>query len=166
VTTGWRGDGRRVGDHGRMSDPTFETYDARVAEGLLAAHERDAGLPGWLGIRPVDLGPGTMRALVPVRPELLTPFGNLHGGVLAALCDHVLGTVCYPVIPRGAWAATTEFKLNYLAPVKGGDLEATATIVALSKRTAVVRIEVVNDGRTVCAAQGTVLVVASKPDGK
>jgi len=32
-----------VGDHGRMSDPTFETYDARVAEGLLAAHERDAG---------------------------------------------------------------------------------------------------------------------------
>ena len=40
-----------------------------------------------------------------------------------------------------------------------------ATIVALSKRTAVVRIEVVNDGRTVCAAQGTVLVVAPKPDG-
>jgi uncharacterized protein (TIGR00369 family) len=150
---------------GAMSDLTFDTYDARVAQGLLAAHERDAGLPGWLGIRPVDFGPGTMRAAVAVRPELLTPFGNLHGGVLAALCDHVLGTVCYPVIPRGAWAATTEFKLNYLAPVKGGDLEATATIVALSKRTAVVRIEVVNDGRTVCAAQGTVLVVAPKPDG-
>jgi uncharacterized protein (TIGR00369 family) len=154
-----------VGDDGGMSDLTFDTYDARVAQGLLAAHERDAGLPGWLGIRPVDFGPGTMKATVTVRPELLTPFGNLHGGVLAALCDHVLGTVCYPVIPRGAWAATTEFKLNYLAPVKGGDLEATATIVALSKRTAVVRIEVVNDGRIVCAAQGTVLVVAPKPDG-
>jgi 1,4-dihydroxy-2-naphthoyl-CoA hydrolase len=149
-----------------MSDLTFETYDTRVAEGLLAAHERDAGLPGWLGIRPVDFGPGTMKAALPVRSELLTPFGNLHGGVLAALCDHVLGTVCYPVIPPGAWAATTEFKLNYLAPVAGGELEASATIVALSKRTAVVRIEVTNDGRMVCAAQGTVLVVAPKPDGK
>jgi uncharacterized protein (TIGR00369 family) len=145
---------------------TFETYDARVAEGLLAAHERDAGLTGWLGIRPLEVGPGTMKATLPVRPGLLTPFGNLHGGVLAALCDHVLGTVCYPVIPRGAWAATTEFKLNYMAPVSGGDLEATATIVALSKRTAVVRIEVVNDGRIVCAAQGTVLVVLPKPDRK
>jgi acyl-coenzyme A thioesterase PaaI-like protein len=28
----------------------------------------------------------------------------------------------------------------------------------------VVRIEVVNDGRMVCAAQGTVLVVRPKPD--
>jgi uncharacterized protein (TIGR00369 family) len=157
---------RRLGDHGGMCDLTFETYDARVADGLLAAHEGDAGLPGWLGIRPVDVGPGTIKAVVPVRAELLTPFGNLHGGVLAALCDHVLGTVCYPVIPRGAWAATTEFKLNYLAPVTGGDLEATAKIVALSKRTAVVRIEVVNDERMVCAAQGTVLVVAPKPDDK
>ena len=79
-----------------------------------------------------------------MRDELMTPFGNLHGGVLAALCDHVLGTVCYPVIPRGAWAATTEFKLNYLAPVTEGALEATATIVSLTKRTAVVRIDVRN----------------------
>ena len=58
--------------------------------------------------------------------SLKTPFGNLHGGVLAALCDHVLGTVMYPVIARGAWAATTEFKINYLAPVTTGVLTATA----------------------------------------
>jgi uncharacterized protein (TIGR00369 family) len=148
-----------------MSDLSFETYDERVAQGLVSAHEQSEGLPGFLGMRLVDVGPGTVRAVLPVRPDLLTPFGNLHGGVLAALCDHVLGIVCYPVIPRGAWAATTEFKLNYLAPVSGGDLEATAAIVALSKRTAVVRIEVVNGSRVVCAAQGTVLVMPPKQDG-
>ena len=147
-----------------MADPTFETYDEEVAQGLMAAHERDEGLPGWLGVRLAEVEPGSVRAVVPVRSELLTPFGNLHGGVLAALCDHVLGIVCYPVIPRGAWAATTEFKLNYLAPVAGGELAATATIVALSKRTAVVRIEVANAGRTVCAAQGTVLVMPPRQD--
>jgi acyl-coenzyme A thioesterase PaaI-like protein len=39
------------------------------------------------------------------------------GGTFAALVDHVLGAVLDPLIPRGAWAATTEFKLNLLAPI-------------------------------------------------
>ena len=142
--------------------PEFGTYDERVAEGLVRAHEKDEGLPGYLGIRLAETWPGGMRAELAVRDDLLTPFGNLHGGVLAGLCDHVLGTVCYPVIPPGAWAATTEFKLNYLAPVTGGTLSASAQIVSLTKRTAVVRIEVDNDGRSVCLAQGTVLVMAPK----
>lgn len=145
-----------------MSELTFETYDERIAQGLIASHEHGEGLNGWLGIRLEQVWPGGLRAVLPVRPEFLTPFGNLHGGVLAAFCDHVLGTVCYPVMPRGAWAATTEFKLNYLAPVRSGELEATATIVALSKRTGVVRVEVVNKDRPVCLAQGTILVMPPK----
>jgi uncharacterized protein (TIGR00369 family) len=142
--------------------PSFDTYDQRTADGIAQAHEKPEGLPGYLGIRITETWPGGMRGDVAVRDELLNPFGNLHGGVLAGLCDHLLGTVCYPVIPRGAWAATTEFKLNYLAPVTGGTLQASAQIVSLTKRTAVVRIEVDNDGRPVCLAQGTVLVMAPK----
>lgn len=157
----WAGSTRVREDDG-MTELSFDSYDERLARSLVAAHDSAEGLPGWLGIRLSETWPGGLRATLPVRPELRTPFGNLHGGVLAALCDHVLGVVCYPVIPRGAWAATTEFKVNYLAPVSGGDLEATATIVALSKRTAVVRIEVANDGRGVCMAQGTVLVMPPK----
>ena len=141
---------------------TFERYDERFAQGLMAAHENDKGLTGYLGVRVVDVGPGRMVAELPVREDLLNPFGPLHGGVLAALCDHILGTVCYPVIERGSWAATTEFKLNYLAPVTEGTLRATAEIVSLTKRTAVVRIDVDNDGRAVCLAQGTVLIMAPR----
>ena len=55
-----------------------------------------------------------------VRDELKTPFGNLHGGVMAGLVDHVLGVVAYPLMRRGQWAATTEFKLNYLTAVSDG----------------------------------------------
>ena len=124
------------------------------------------GLPEYLGVRHTEVGPGVLRAELDVRDELKTPAGNLHGGVLAGLCDHVLGTVCYPVIPPRSWAATTEFKLNYLAPVTEGSLEATARIESLTKRTAVVRIEVKNGDRLVCIAQGTVLVMAPKaPSG-
>ena len=140
----------------------FENYDERVPEGLKKAHEKEGGLPGFLGIRIAVYWPGGIRFEVQVRDELLTPFGNMHGGVLSGLVDHALGTVCYPVIPRGAWAATTEFKLNLLAPVSGGTLSAVAQIISLTKRTAVVRIEVSNDDRLVCAAQGTVLIMLPK----
>lgn len=146
----------------KAARPVFESYDERVADGLVRAHENAEGLSGYLGIRLTETWPGGMRAELTVRDELLTPFKNLHGGVLAALCDHVLGTVCYPVMPKGAWAATTEFKLNYLSPVTTGTLAAVAQIASLTKRTAVVRIDVDNDGRQVCIAQGTVLIMAPK----
>ena len=145
-----------------MAALEFPQYDERVAQGLRGSADAGGGLAAFLAIEHVDVGPGTLHARVAVRDDLLTPFRNLHGGVLAALCDHVLGTVLYPVIPRGAWAATTEFKINYLAAVTAGVLDARAQIISLTKRTAVVRIDVENEGRLACAAQGTVLVVAPK----
>lgn len=133
-------------------------YDAKVAEFMNAAEDQLTGLPAYLGIRTVEVGPARLVAELDVRPELLNPFGTAHGGVVAGLVDHVLGAVLYPVIERGQWAATTEFKLNLIAAVRGGTLRAEATIVAMSKRTAVVQVEVTNDGTLACLAQGTVLI--------
>lgn len=141
----------------------FENYDPEIAERFIQASQSQKGLIGFLDARIVDAGPGRMRAELEVRDDLLTPFGNMHGGVLAALCDHVLGCVCYPQMKRGQWAATTEFKLNYLAPVAKGTLVAEAEIVSMTRATAVVRITVENDGRTACMAQGTVLIRDPKP---
>jgi 1,4-dihydroxy-2-naphthoyl-CoA hydrolase len=93
---------------------------------------------------------------------LLNPFGSAHGGTLAALVDHVLGSVLYPLIPRGAWAATTEFKLNLLAPIHGGVLVARAEVISLTSRTAVVVVEAINADRLVGAAQGTVTISQPK----
>src|SRR4051812_34979699 len=108
--------------------PEFPGYDAAVADRMKGPGSMMTGLPEYLGIRAVDVGPGLLVCELDVRPDLLTPFGTAHGGVLAGLVDHVLGSVCYPVIPKGAWAATTEFKLNLLAALKGGTLRATARI--------------------------------------
>lgn len=117
------------------------------------------GLPEYLGIRTTSVEAGRMRVQLPVDPKLVTRIGNMHGGVLSALCDHVLGSVCYLHMPDGYWAATTEFKLNLLAPVSSGTVTAEATIIAMTRTTAVVRIDVTNDGRPCCAAQGTVLIM-------
>ncbi len=143
--------------------PEFERFDERVVAGLMSMNDRLTGLPAYLGVRTTEMTPGRMVAEIEVTPELHTPFGNLHGGVIAALVDHVLGGVLYPVIEPGAWAATTEFKLNYLAPVTKGRLVAEAMIVSLTRSTAVVRAELSNEGRAVALAQGTVLVKPPRP---
>jgi 1,4-dihydroxy-2-naphthoyl-CoA hydrolase len=70
----------------------------------------------------------------------------------------MLGCVCYPVMKKGQWAATTEFKINLTAPVTQGKVAARAEIVNLSRTQAVVRIDVENDGRLAAMAQGTVTI--------
>ncbi|MFT5695625.1 MAG: 1,4-dihydroxy-2-naphthoyl-CoA hydrolase [Myxococcota bacterium] len=155
-----------------MTDPhILESYDEDIAASFLRTNETFAGLPDFLGLRLVKFEPGRLLAEMEVSEQLMTPFGNMHGGVISALCDHVLGCVCYPHMAKGGWAATTEFKVNLLAPVTGGKLEAVAELVSLTKSTAVVRIDVVNIDNTgevnihrACgAAQGTVTLRPPRP---
>lgn len=154
--------------------PSFDTYDPELAELMRSTDGTGAGgemggagsgLPDYLGIRTTAVGPGTFTAEIEVRPELLNPFGAVHGGVLSALVDHVLGAAVLPLIPRGSWPATGEFKINFVAPVREGALVATAEVVSLSRRTAVVRVEAVNADRLVGVAQGTVAITPPKTPG-
>ena len=146
-----------------MKETTFEHFDQHIADGLIKANSVLTGLPKFLGAQIVKVTPGRLTATLEVRDDLITPLGTLHGGVMAGLVDHVLGCVMYPLMQRGRWAATTEFKVNYMAAVRTGTLVAESTVLALTKRTAVVRVEVTNDGRLACIAQGTVLVVDPSP---
>jgi 1,4-dihydroxy-2-naphthoyl-CoA hydrolase len=140
----------------------MERYDQSIADGFLRANALDVGLSALLGMQLEEFAPGYLRAGLDVRPDFLTPIGNLHGGTIAALVDHVLGCVVYPHMAKGQWAATTEFKINYLNPVTDGRLVAEARIINMTRRSAVVQIEVVNQERTVAAAQGTVTIVEKR----
>lgn len=138
-------------------------FSEKIAQRFINSSSSMTGLPEFLGVRIVHVEPGTMRAEMPVADKLLTSIGNMHGGVLSALCDHVLGCVCYPHMKEGQWAATTEFKINLLAPVSKGTVVAEAKLVAMTKSTAVVRIDMTNEGRACGAAQGTVLILDPRP---
>lgn len=141
-------------------------FNEKVAEAFKNIPKGAAGgLPDFLGIEIFDAGPGTLTARLAVRDEFLTGFGNMHGGVLSAFCDHMLGCVCYPAMSKGQWAATTEFKINLTAPVKGGTVEARAEILNLSRSQAVVRIDMNNDGRACAMAQGTVTIHNPRSSG-
>ena len=139
-----------------MSKPV--PHDTQVAERFMENRGGAGGLHDFLGFEITSSEAGVMTGELEVRDELLTPFGNMHGGVLSAFCDHMLGCVCYPAMKQGQWAATTEFKINLTAPVSKGTVTARAEIVSLTRTQAVVRIELSNDGRLAAVAQGTVTI--------
>jgi uncharacterized protein (TIGR00369 family) len=145
-------------------NPTIEErYDEALAQRMLEhGHKGGGALPGYLGIELVRFAPGKLWCRATIRDELLTPFGTVHGGVAAAIIDHITGVVAYPLMPVGHWAATTEIKTNYVAPLKAGVVDTESTVLAMTNRSAVVRGEIYADGRLVCAAQGTLTIVAPK----
>ena len=145
--------------------PTFEErYDEALAQTMLVhGHTGGGALPIYLGIELLRFAPGKLWCRATIRDELLTPFGTVHGGVVAGIIDHITGVVLYPLMPPKHWAATTEIKTNYIAPVQAGVLETESTVLAMTSRSAVVRGEIYADGRIVCAAQGTLTIVAPKP---
>jgi len=140
----------------------FDQFSPETAEHMLGSATAAGGLSGYLAFRHVELTAGRLVAEMDVRDDLLTPFGNLHGGCLTAFVDHCLGVVFYPVIPPKSWVATTEFKLNLIRPVSSGVCTAVADIVSLGRRSGVARIDISNNNKIVCAAQGTVTIVAPK----
>lgn len=133
-------------------------FNQDIANGFLANRGGAGGLHKYLGFKITSAGPGTMTGEFAVRDELLTPFGNMHGGVLSAFCDHMLGCVCYPAMRPGQWAATTEFKINLTAPVSKGVVSASARVLNITRTQAVVQIALVNEGRLAAVAQGTVTI--------
>ena len=149
-----------------MVPTTFAHFDAQIADQLLHAANTAGGLSTFLNFRHTELTAGRLVAEMDTREDLLTPFGNLHGGCLSAMVDHCLGVVFYPVIPAGSWVATTEFKLNLLRPVSDGVCTAVADIVSLGKRSGVARIDISNGDKAVCAAQGTVTIVGAAGGGQ
>ena len=145
------------------TDRFDEEIAAAMVRGWDSPEGGDTGIPEYLGIRFTEVTPGRAVAELEVTEALLNPFGAAHGAVLASLVDHVLGSTVFPVVPRGTWPATLEFKLNYQAPTRPGILRATGRVVSLSKRTAVISVECENDGRLVGTALGTLALTPPKP---
>jgi 1,4-dihydroxy-2-naphthoyl-CoA hydrolase len=154
-----------------MSDTTdwADRFDEELAVGMLRRSQGpeggETGVPAYLGIRFTEIEPGRCAAELDVGEHLLNPFGAAHGAVLAALVDHMLGSAVFPIIPRGTWPATLEFKINYLAPTRPGVLRATSRVVSLTKKTAVVTVDCENDGRLVGTALGTIALTPPRGPG-
>lgn len=140
-----------------------ERCDEEIALRMLGYSNQMPGLPAYLGIKLLRFAPGLLSAEAGLATQEATPSGNVHGGVVAGILDHITGAVISPLIPGGRWGATTELKLNYVASVTRALVRAEASVLAVTSRSAVVRAEAFQEDRFVAAAQGTIGIVAPRP---
>ncbi len=76
----------------------------------------------------------------------------MQGGVIAAIADEAVAYALWSLVPDGEIINTVEFKMNFLAPVRQGLIEAQASIVRRGKTISLGEVEVMNEGRL--AAKG------------
>ena len=70
----------------------FDQFDQEWTDRVLGKRSR-SGIDGYLGIVITECTPGRLVAGFEVTGELVTIMGNVHGGCVSALVDHVLGMV-------------------------------------------------------------------------
>ena len=125
----------------------------RMMDGLtgLEVNEaiRDGRLPEptlsrVLGIRCVAVSDGEVSAELMPHEDLENMGGTIHGGVLAALLDTVMGAALHTRLSAGQKFATIDLKVNYLRPLSraSGVMRGTGRIINAGRRIAYVEGEI------------------------
>lgn len=89
-------------------------------------------LPGLLGMRLVELSPERVLAELPVRPDLCTTGGVLHGGSSMAFADTLGAIGTFMNLPEGKRTTTTDSSTKFIGGAKV-DTTVTGESVALHR---------------------------------
>ena len=121
--------------------------DAAAVQAML-----DPLFPGLMGVRLTSVAPDRIVAEMPVRPDLCTGGGILHGGAYMAFAD-TLGAVGTVVnLGQGQRTTTTDSSTKFIAGAKAGST-VTGESVALhrGRTTHVWQTSIRNDQGRLCA---------------
>ncbi|MHA7261811.1 hydroxyphenylacetyl-CoA thioesterase PaaI [Arthrobacter sp. TMN-37] len=114
----------------------------------------------WLGIELLEVGEGSARIAMTVRPEMLNGFGIAHGGMLFAFADSAFALACNPASPEpgsasgmqppGTVTVASGADITFLSPARSGEvLTAVAERRASSGRSGLYDITITaHDGAT------------------
>ena len=103
---------------------------------------------------------GTCLMEVELEEKHLQPFGNVHGGAIASVVDAAAFWAVFPQVERGKGLTTVEMKLNYLAPVQKGKLEARGRCIKLGRTLALGETSVTNgEGTLVAHGTATMMII-------
>ncbi len=113
-----------------------------------------SALARWLGVTLTAVDDDGLTVTCTVRPEMTNAAKVLHGGVIAALLDEVMGMTVY-VFSRGRYHASVNLNVNYLAAGQIGDVvSARAHLLRMGRR-------VVSISCTLHSADGVLMAQAT-----
>jgi uncharacterized protein (TIGR00369 family) len=106
--------------------------------------------------------PGLCEVALPYSDRVTQQQGGFHGGAMGALADIAGGYAGLTVMPAGMEVTTVEYKVNFMAAFRDGELRATGRVLKGGKRIIVTMAEVrhvAEDGTvTDCAVMQQTLV--------
>jgi uncharacterized protein (TIGR00369 family) len=137
------------------SDTSVEKLNGRTGDNL----------PGWFGLKVVDVGEGRLAMELVIKPQLLAPNGYLHAASVIALADTAAGYATIAHLPDGATSFTTiELKSNFLGTAIDGTLRADASAAHQGRTTQVwdATITHVDSGKTIALFRCTQMILWPK----
>lgn len=102
------------------------------------------GYSNLIGMKIVTVHEGIGQVAIAVDERLMHPQMIVHGGVIFTLADTAMSLSLISVFPPGTSVSTIEAKVNYLLPVREGELLAEATITHKGRSIAVTEATVFN----------------------
>jgi 1,4-dihydroxy-2-naphthoyl-CoA hydrolase len=95
-------------------------------------------LPGWFGMKVVEVREGSLTMEYAIRPQYLAPNGFLHAASVIALADTSAGYATIAHLPEGATNFTTiELKSNFIGTATEGTLRSVTTCAHQGRTTQV-----------------------------
>lgn len=118
-------------------------------------------LPGLLGMNFLSADRGGVKAEMPVRDDLCTTPGVLHGGAIMAFADTLGAVGAFLNLPEGAGTTTVESKTNFFGrATTGTTIVGESLPMHLGRRTMVWETKVSGqDGRPVARVSQTQIVL-------
>jgi 1,4-dihydroxy-2-naphthoyl-CoA hydrolase len=117
-----------------------------------------------LGLELLETGPDRLVARIPVEGNT-QPYGVLHGGATAALCETIASLGTALAAGPGKVVMGVELNVNHIRAVRDGHVIATGTPLHVGRTTAVWDMKVHDDeGRLVAVSRLTLSIRAVSPD--
>ncbi len=136
-----------------------ESRESRYREIMLSRRDPTT-FYALLGMRLEELGEGTSRFVMLAEPRFFNAGGVVHGGAIASIADaSVAAALATLVDHEREMMATVEMKINYIAPVRGGEITCEARIIQKGRSVAVGEASVSDaDGKLLARAMATFTV--------
>ena len=119
-----------------------------------------------LGWRLVEIDPegGTIDVAFTATERFLNPAGHVQGGLLAAMLDDTMGPALVATLGPGEWAPTIDLQVQFLAPVRPGELRAHGRVVRRGRDIAFLAGELRdNDEQLVATATASAIIRRGGP---
>ena len=102
------------------------------------------GMSQALGVRLLRVEPGCVELALPYSDKVTQQQLGFHGGATGMLADIAGGYAALTLAPEGLEVTTVEYKINFLAAFKNGELRAIGKVVRAGKRITVASAEVLH----------------------